>query len=243
MSHANENFVIVWLDSNICDSDENTRNEIVKLQNIIENVKTFNDVDQCFNFLQGVKNEKIFMIISDSFEQYFIHFLNFIEGMDEIYSVYIVCNHQEEWSEQCKKLKGVFTGIEYIFDTLKQDINQCKIDLTSNTVDLNKRHQIDLSYIYSKILLEIISKIEYDEDAKNMFIGYWREQCADNISYLRKIDEFERCYREHSPIWWYTREVYIYSTLNQALRTLNVAMIIKMGFLIQDLHRQIENLH
>jgi tetratricopeptide (TPR) repeat protein len=140
-------------------------------------------------------------------------------------------------------LKGVFNGVEYIFDTLKQDVHQCEIDLASNRIDRNGLDELDPSFMYSKLLLEIISKIQYDEEGKKAFFSYCREQYTDNSLYLKAIDQFEQCYEDHSPIWWYTKETFLFPILNKALRTLDVDIIIKMGFFFQDFRRQIEQLH
>jgi hypothetical protein len=60
---------------------------------------------------------------------------------------------------------------------------------------------------------------------------------------LKQIEDFECAYDLHSPIWWYTKEPFIYLTVNQALRTQNINVIIKMGFVIRDIHREIEQIH
>ena len=49
--------------------------------------------------------------------------------------------------------------------------------------------------------------------------------------------------KKHSPIWWYTRECFVYEMINKALRTENIDILIKMAFFIRDLHRQIERLY
>lgn len=237
MSHIDGNVIIILLDINSSSADEN------KLKNIVANVKTFTDADQCFHFLENMKNEKIFMILSDSFEQYFGHFLNFIQDMEQVYSIYILCNQQgryEQWSNQYKKLKGAFPDIENISERLNQDVDRCKNNLIPNVV---KRDKLDPSYIYMKLLLEVILKIHYDEEAKVVFIRYLREQSTNNNLHRQSIDRLEQSYTEHSPIWWYTAESYLYLILNKALRTLDTAVIIKMGFFIQDLYRQIELLY
>jgi tetratricopeptide (TPR) repeat protein len=46
-----------------------------------------------------------------------------------------------------------------------------------------------------------------------------------------------------SPIWWYSRDSFIYSMLNRALRTQDIEVILKMGFFIQELHKHIQQLH
>lgn len=96
---------------------------------------------------------------------------------------------------------------------------------------------------HSCILKEIILDIEHEKRAKKEFIEFCCTHYADNQTQINKIHDFERLYEHHSPIWWYSKEPFIYSTLNKALRIQEIDVIIKMGFFIRDLHRQIEQLH
>ena len=41
-------------------------------------------------------------------------------------------------------------------------------------------------------------------------------------------------------MWWYTAEGFVYSNLNRALRTQDTELIMKMGFFIQDIYREVE---
>jgi tetratricopeptide (TPR) repeat protein len=66
---------------------------------------------------------------------------------------------------------------------------------------------------------------------------------ADNEGELNNVKKFERKYRTETPIWWYTCECFLYPMLNRGLRLMDANIIIKMGFFIGDLHRQIEQLH
>src|SRR6202020_365723 len=75
------------------------------------------------------------------------------------------------------------------------------------------------------------------------FIDYCREQFTENDQELNNIKKFERQYRDKTPIWWYTYECFLYPMLNRALRLMDVDIIIKMGFFIDDLHRHIGKLH
>jgi hypothetical protein len=74
--------------------------------------------------------------------------------------------------------------------------------------------------MYSQILKEIILDIEHDKIAKKEFVDFCCIHYADdNNIQSNKIRDFERLYESHSPIWWYTKEPFIYSILNKALRT------------------------
>jgi tetratricopeptide (TPR) repeat protein len=77
----------------------------------------------------------------------------------------------------------------------------------------------------------------------NDFLTYCRTEFAGNNAELKNIDMIKTEYRDHQPIWWYTYECFLYSMLNKALRTMEVDLIIKMGFFVCDLHNHIATLH
>jgi hypothetical protein len=61
-----ENFIVVWLDSNIQLSDKDYQNSIKHLRCIVNIIKTFTDSNECQTFLNQIKDEKIFLIIFGS---------------------------------------------------------------------------------------------------------------------------------------------------------------------------------
>ncbi|CAF3455382.1 unnamed protein product [Rotaria socialis] len=75
------------------------------------------------------------------------------------------------------------------------------------------------------------------------FIELLRSEYSNNAHKLKDVAQFERDYRPESAVWWYTREPFIYQKLNWALRTLDATIILKLSFILCDLHRQIETLH
>ena len=242
-----ENFIIIWLDSNIDDSDEDTRNITIYLQSIVSSIKRFTDSDECVDFLTDIEDEKVFMVVSDYFGQ---EILPLIVDIPQLHSIYVLCNHQaehEQWTHESKKVKGVFTQVEPIYDALKQNVRRSDIDLTPISIipitASTNLDELDPSFMYSQLLKEIIVDIEHDENAKKQFVTFCRQQYVDNDAMLKTIDEFEQNYDRSMSIWWYTKEPFIYSVLNKALRTHDIETIIRMGFFVRDLHRQIQQLH
>ncbi|CAF0772433.1 unnamed protein product [Adineta steineri] len=106
-----------------------------------------------------------------------------------------------------------------------------------------KLDQLDPSFIYTQILKEILLIINFEDKHFKEFITYCRETIVKNDIDLRKIEVFGRDYRNYTPIQWYTSEYFLYSMLNQALRSMDVDIIVRMGFFINDLHRHIQELH
>ena len=72
------------------------------------------------------------------------------------------------------------------------------------------------------------------------FANFCREHYHNLDVSLEDINKFEKDYdRRISPVEWYTKNRFIYSTLNCALRTQNIELILLMGFFVQDLHCQL----
>ena len=123
------------------------------------------------------------------------------------------------------------------------DTEQCRrnSNLISNTsVNLNR---LDSSFMYTQQLKEIILEMEDDDKAKKELIQFWRKTNTDLSNRMIIIDEFEQYYHIHSPIWWYTRGCFLYSMINQGLRSQEINVIIQTRFFIRELHKQIEQLY
>jgi hypothetical protein len=97
--------------------------------------------------------------------------------------------------------------------------------------------------MYSQILQEILLIIDFEKQHILEFTAYCREQFGSGNIALKNIDKLEREYNSHMPIWWYTYSCFLYSMVNQALRTMNVDIIINIGFFLRDLHQNVVQLH
>ncbi|CAF0830309.1 unnamed protein product [Adineta steineri] len=97
--------------------------------------------------------------------------------------------------------------------------------------------------MYTQILKEILLTIDFEDKHVKEFITYCREVFVENEYELQNIEKLERDYHDHIPIWWYTYQYFLYSMLNQALRLMDVDIIVRMGFFIKHLHRDIQRLH
>jgi hypothetical protein len=195
------------------------------------------------SFLTEIKNEKAFMLVSGAFSQSIVPVIHDISQLD---SIYIFCGDKskyEQWALEWTKVKGVFTQIEDICDALKRDTQQCDHDSILVSVTSTDLDRLEPSFMYTQLLKEILLDMEYDDKANTELVEFCREQFHDNPNELQIINEFDRDYHVHTPIWWYTCECFTYQMLNRALRIQDVEIIIKMGFFLRDVHRHIEELH
>ena len=232
-----QNFTLLWLDSNI---DEYN---VTQLRHIINSINILTNPDQCVEFLNRIKHEKVFMIVSGTLCQSVIPL---VHDMSQLDSIYIFCenpSNSETPATLWTKVKGVFTQIETICSVLKRDIQQCDRDSVSISVTSKDLNRLEPSFMYTQLLKEILLNMEYDDHTTKEFIEFCRQQFRDNTNELKIIKEFEDDYHVHTPIWWYTRECFTYQMLNRALRVQDIEIIIKMGFFLRDVHWHLEKLH
>ena len=235
-----DNITIVWLNSDVIE-----RNSITELHRSFKFVRTFDMHTPCLKSLKDTNDQKVFLILSDTFTESFIPL---VHDMLQVASIHILSDNKVKYGQlpkEWKKIKGVFDNISFIYVRLLQSIESWKNDFSpisiispSSIIDLN---ELDPSFMYTKLLKEIFLDTAYDEQAKIEFIQFSRSQNVTVRSCA--FEDFERDFEYRSPIWWYTKEPFIYSLINRALRTQNVETLLKMGFFVQKLHRDIEQTH
>ncbi|CAF1549546.1 unnamed protein product, partial [Adineta steineri] len=154
---------------------------------------------------------------------------------------------QEEWTTKWQKIKSVHSNIGDFCRALQSGIktyNQDSIAMSFFTVNemdsTYNLNQLEPTFMYTQIFKDILLDMEHDEQAIKQFTSY----CRQNKSGSEKnIDQFEKHYDTQSAIWWYTYPSFIYSMLNDGLRTMNADIIINMGFFLRDVHEQIQQLY
>jgi len=242
-----QNFHLVWLDTNINENDDDYRNSIKKLKQVVNTVNTFVDVDECIDFISTIPEEIVFMITSGALTQTTV---SVIDNMTQISGIYIFGGYEAPY-EEWPKVRGVFTNIQPICEALKQAAQDCDQNAVSisfastgdTTTDIANKNTLNCSFMYTQILKDILLTIDFNHEHIMDFIKYFRIELSGNSKQLKIVDQIEKEYRDHEPIWWYTRETFLYSMLNRALRLMDVDIIIQMGFFVCDLHKNIADLH
>ncbi|CAF4041944.1 unnamed protein product [Rotaria sp. Silwood1] len=210
-----QNFLILWLDEEIDESIDDYRNSIKHLQRIVNTIETFTDKDECVDYLSQLQNEKAFLIVSGTLCEAVVPH---IHHMTQLYSIYVFCQIQpkyEEWVKDWYKVKGVFTEITPLSDSIRQSARHCDEDLIviSAASSLN---EIEPSFMYTQLFKEIILEIDFDAKKEiNALVEYAHEKYAGNDEHSTMIEEFAREYQgnlegNNKPIWWYTRRASIH---------------------------------
>lgn len=238
-----QNFSLIWLDPTMNETDPDYKCSLKLLQRIINVTNIFRDVQRCIDFLCQIKDVKVFMVIPYSLAQSILPLIHGVPQLDAIYVLATYSSEHEHWASEWGKIKGIFVRIDSIIEALKHDIQQCNRDSISISVTSKDLSRLDPSFMYTQLLKEILLEMSHHDKEKIELAEFCRQQYLENQYELQIINEFERDYHVHTPIWWYTRESFAYHMLNQALRIEDIEIIIKMGFFLQDLHQQIKELH
>jgi hypothetical protein len=181
---------------------------IKHFRSLVNFLKIFNDGDDCIAFINNIENEKIILIISDSF---YHSVIPRIEELQQILTIYILLenNNQLDLSSTNSKIQGIFNNINHIYEQISNYINKMTghlifyLNISSNSTS------IETTVLYFLLLIEILlDKTENKSDLKEM-IHFSREEYEGNDQELKMIDEFENKYEKNQAIYWFSRPCFI----------------------------------
>ena len=243
-----ENFVVVWLDAAI-GSNTDTQKSKDQLQQLVNAVKIFTNPDECRTFIESVKEEKIFLIVSDALGEQFVPA---VHDMTQLDSIYVFCSNKEkpqQWSGQFPEVRGVYTSITPVCEQLSKDTKKSDRDLvgfevverltpTRVTTEITNRQ--DALFMYDQLFREIVLAMKEDE-MTDMY-DFCRIHYNKNREASKFLAELKETYADHSPVWWYSRDAFLYRMLNKALRTHQYDTLFVLRVFIRHLHKQIVQL-
>ncbi|UJR27804.1 hypothetical protein I4U23_009073 [Adineta vaga] len=222
-----QNYTIVCLITTI---DEN-QIAINYLQRTFHSCRIFINIDDFFAFILQMKEENLFLILSEIFAK---KILSFIHKTSQLIAIYILSKTQSQnhpWIVQYPKLQGIYLNIESICQSIQYKLQLSEYNTISH--EIHDSSTIIVQYLIHQCLLsEIIS----NEKSRNNFFNFVRQQYPNEFDI---INEFEEYYRPSKAIWWYTRKCFLYHALDKAFYHENIEELFLMRFFIQDLHQQI----
>lgn len=101
-----QNALLLWLDSNIDETNSDCRNTLTQPRRAVNTVYTFTDANDCFRFIEELTDNKACVITSGSLGQ---HVVPCIHHMSQVNSIFIFCENtrrHEQWASEWSKTKG-----------------------------------------------------------------------------------------------------------------------------------------
>ncbi|CAF4773338.1 unnamed protein product [Rotaria socialis] len=77
-------------------------------------------------------------------------------------------------------------------------------------------------------------------ESKADMLAEFRHAYSDNQEALAQIDNFENIYNSNAAVQWYTRDSFVWRTINQALRSSNVESMFKLRYILTDLYAHLQ---
>ena len=235
--------ILIWLDAHYDETEHDYQISLKEFQHLTDDIYTFTDPDVCVDFLTEIDGQikKLILIIDGTFAKSIIPL---VEDCSQIDSILVFRNdtyQYKQWSTNYRKVKGVFASIYSLIKCLEQIIAPdyfTMIDIigpSSINVDC-----LNTPFMYSQLLKEILLDIHTDNRIdRRSFIKYFYEHFFDKTV----TDKFDIDYEKFPPVYWYSAYPSVYETVNRALRTVNIDLLLKTSFFIVDLHKKIKELH
>ncbi|CAF0822986.1 unnamed protein product [Adineta ricciae] len=223
------NYIIIWLTASL---DDNS-NEINYLQSTFRSSRIFTNIDEFFAFILQIKEEKVFLILSESFAE---KILSFIHETSQLVAIYVLStnkSHNERWIIQYEKFQGIFVTIQSVCESIRYKLQLSEYNTILYEI-LNSSRMI-VQYLTKQILLNETSEWK---ESRNHFLNYVRRKYPNEL-YI--IEDFKDNYTRSNAIWWYTRKCFLYHALNQAFRSENFEELFLFGSFIRDVHQQLNH--
>jgi tetratricopeptide (TPR) repeat protein len=246
------NFVVIWLDKEIDKTKENQDSKALIRHTVRNQLKTFDNPDECVDYIITEHNKRVFLIVSGSFGYYLVPL---IYQLPQIQIIYVFCvNRQraEQWAKPHLKISGVFTEKKTLVDKIRDDIHACDKDshlpmsifhLEDSQNSLRNLTEDSATFMWYQLLVVVLQRLAKLSNSKNEMITECRLLYHIDPIEQGKINKFEREYTSSKAIWWYTYDCFVYRLLNKALRTQNIDIVFRFRFFINDLHNQIKELY
>ncbi|CAF3560993.1 unnamed protein product [Adineta steineri] len=236
----------IWLDNTIY-SIENRFQELI----YPDQWKYFSNIYDCEAFILKQKlqyNTKIYLFTTCNLaEQLFAY-----EHVSKIYAAYLSFNQNEiypTWINNFPIIRGIYQNFDSLYEQFSYDITT-NIELVPfHNQEQKNEDLLPISFLDTagkgferyRILTDILLKLPRTLEAKQEMIDELERTSNGNFS--QQIQDFERNYHSNDAIQWYTRESFVYRTINQILRYDDISLAIKYRFFITDLYEKLSELH
>ncbi|CAF3413348.1 unnamed protein product [Rotaria sp. Silwood1] len=238
-----ENCIIIWL---FDDPSNKFENEKKQLSRLIYGFQIFTNPDTCINYIRDIQDEKVFLIISVTYQS-----VQYIHDLPQLEKVYIFDSFSCD-DRNCTLSNNTFHDINNLCKQLQYDIELCELDLIYFSVISNSMHDMkssmtltkeQASFVFIQLTNEIIARLKFESVAKDVFIDFSRKHYTNNPEQLHLIEEFAKYYRPNLALGWLKRSCFISKILNRVERTREIDILYKLGFFIKHLNVQLVRLY
>jgi hypothetical protein len=209
----------------------------------------FSNVDNTLIEKKQNENEIIFVIISNN-EQILCQ----LDKLEEVHSIFIYSSNNSSQSikafqERFRQVKGIFVDISLLSRRILLQIKRIQEDFIPITIlpsssfflEQSDLDYLDPSFMYIQFLKDIFMDVTYNKESRKEFIDYYRTTVKQHEATNKMLDEIENYNDRKTLIQQYTSpNTSLFRLLNEAIRQMNIEVLLLMGFFIHDLCWELE---
>ncbi|CAM4865337.1 unnamed protein product [Rotaria socialis] len=239
-----EDIRLIWLDSMLQD-DELT----MKIQSMLLECnpacQCYTDPDLCVNLIKSIKNEQIFLIISNFIARTIISKIRAFRMITAIFIFDVNEQNDSLLVNEDNRIVDIFVDLENLIESIQNKIHLTRKQSLGFTLFDQKQVSIrDLSkesasFLWYQLLIHILKELPQDEQSKEEMLVKCTDYYRENQRETEKIQQFRSTYKPEDAIEWYTDECFLYKLLNRALRTENFHLLYAFRSFIVDLTTQL----
>ncbi|UJR12347.1 hypothetical protein I4U23_016524 [Adineta vaga] len=225
-------FRLIWLHS--IDSQVNPNPFFLFTVDTFDN---FTNSNECIAFITTNKDDIFFLITSNELVQSLISHIHHLSQMHSILIFPSTISKNTQWIKTWSKIKGFFTDISSIIQTLRKEIQEYRHNSFIIGITSKNLYHIDSWFVCTQLLKELLIETNLKNKLDKKFLEFCQEKLRIKKSVL---DDFQQTYYLHSPIWWFIQDYFLFHTINQAFQLHQINVLIEMKFFIQDLCQEIQ---
>ena len=230
-----EDFLIVWFNPSNEKDPTKTKEIKEELQKQVNLVVICTDAGQCNEFISGIGDEKVFLVVSDPSSKQAV---SIVSDSPKIDSTYYLNDKLAAKTGRIRRGNEVCVGFGNIKDLckqMKQDIKRCERYFVKPRIV--KKDPEKILFMYDQLLQEII--LTSKKDDTNDVLNFFKRSDTDNPIQLEIIKKFTDTYSKDLAVQWYTKECGLYRRLNNAFRERKYKNLYELHVFIRHLHEQI----
>jgi hypothetical protein len=248
MTRYIENCIVVWLAVPSVLKEHQSIAE--KLRQVIYTLRTFNNPNECITFMENIRDEKIFLVVSPEMEQA-VRSIHYLPQLEKIYVFHTSSEKMDHAVNQLVSTK-IFRDINELCEQLRQDVYICELDLihvivvpaeTQSTVPISISTKQTAMFLCTQFIKMTTLRIKFENKHKDVFIDYCRKHYTQLLEQVQVLNDFDNNYRPKNVLWWITNPCFVSRILHRVLRTYDIDVMYKMSFLFRHIHTQLILLH
>jgi hypothetical protein len=248
MARNIENCIVVWLAVPSVLKEHQSVAE--KLRQVIWTLRTFHNPNECIAFMENIREEKIFLVVSPEIEQA-VRSVHYLPQLEKIYVLHTSSEKMDHAVNQLVQTK-IFWNIDELCEQLRQDVYICELDLihvivvpaeTQQTVPVSISTKQTAMFLCTQLMKMIMLRFKYESEHKGVFIDFCRQHYSQLIEQVQALNDFDNNYRPKNALSWMTNPCFVSRIFHRVLRTYDIDIIYKMAFLVRHIHTQLVLLH